>query len=171
MARDVDDWVRDLEGLGQAPRVAPAWPAERRWWPVSLGLGLAAASLLGVWLATSEVPVGLRGGLGTQPVLELRLAVERGGVAVRLGGPCRVGERVFFRLSSSLPARAHVWVEGPEGRELLGVTELEGSPIDLGGSGGLVAYQFDLPGQYLFRASPDGMGVCRDCPTVAVEVR
>src|SRR5687768_13816545 len=133
MSRDVDDWVQDLQGLGQAPRAAPAWPRQRRWWPVSFGVGLAAAGLLGVWLATSETPAGLRGGMGAEPILELRLAVERGGVAVRLSGPCRVGERVFFRLSSSLPARAHVWVEGPSGREMLGVAQLEGGPLDLGG--------------------------------------
>lgn len=171
MARDVDDWVRDLQVLGQAPPQAPAWPAERRWWPWGLTLGLAAACAVGLWFAAARAPVGLRGGLSAQPALELRLAVERGGVAVRLAGPCRVGERVFFRLSSSMPTRVHVWAEGPAGSEPLGVVDLEGGSLDLGSGGGLVAYQFDQAGQYLFHASSDGMGLCHDCPTIPVEVR
>jgi hypothetical protein len=168
--RDVDDWIRDLRGPTAPPEVPP-WPRPaRRLWAIA-GLALAAVLLLAL-LGVPSAERRLRGN-PVAPELDLRLAVDRGGVAIRAteGASCSVGERVFFRLSASVADEASVWVEGPAGRELIGTLAVSPEPRDLGDERGLTSYQFDEPGPYTFRASTEGWGVCRACPSVRVEVR
>ena len=166
--RDVDDWVRDLRGPPTTAR-APAWPSRRRWvWPGVLAV--AATLALAVGLAPAVRP-GTRGSIG-EAAIELRLVVERGGVAVRLpsDGSLHVGERVYFRVSASRATPARVWVEGPTGRrEEIGTIDADPRPRDLADGSGLIAYEFDGVGRYLFRTSTDGS--CRGCPAVTVDVR
>lgn len=164
--RDVDEWIRELRGP-PTTAAAPVWPRERRrWWVPVLALAAAAALIVGLWTAPGA---GTRGGIGA-PTFELRLVVERGGVAVRLpSSPLQVGERVYFRVAASRATEARIWVEGPLGREELGAIPVDVRPRDLSDGAGLTAYEFDVPGTYLFQASEDG--TCHSCPTVAVEVR
>lgn len=162
--RDVDDWIRDLQGPATTAR-PPAWPRRHR--GIVLALAVACALIVGFWQSGRPLTRGATG----DPMVELRLVVERGGVAVRLpsDGVLHVGERVYFRVAASRPTRAVVWVEGPTGREDLATMDADARPRDLSDGSGLIAYEFDGAGRYLFRTSTDGS--CQGCPTVAVEVR
>jgi hypothetical protein len=158
---------------------------------VGLG-GLTVASALGALLLTTlprepEGPIyrgvesmpahrEVLGSPTAPPILDLRIAVERGGTAwpAGQGERHRVGEKVFFRLYSSREAEVLLWVEGPAGAERIGGVGLEaGQAVDLGSGGGMLAYEFEVPGRYTFIASTDGMGRCvmPSCARKSLEVR
>ncbi|MEZ4236998.1 MAG: sigma-70 family RNA polymerase sigma factor [Myxococcota bacterium] len=125
--RDVDALIRDLAGPS-APTAAPAWPAPRRWPVVVTALALAAV-LLAVWARPAATPTA-RGVVGAAVALDLRMVVERGGIAVRVaaGEPLRVGERVLFRVAAEAPTDATLWVVGPRGRERVADVALDAVP-------------------------------------------
>jgi hypothetical protein len=167
--RDVDDLLRDLRPRAPAPMHPPA-PGSRR----SRGLVVvyAVAALAAIVVIAVPAPPTFRGRSG-HATLDLRMTVERGGVAVRASPevPLAVGERVYFRVASEGPGMAHLWVEGPSGREPIAVVEVDAAPRDVGTEKGLTAYRVDEPGTYVFRASVEGVGVCRGCPTIELVAR
>jgi hypothetical protein len=129
-----------------------------------------AAGLLAICVGRPPEP-GLRGFSADRPALDLRRVVERGGVAVRVAGePLHPGERVLFRAAADSPTRAVLWVRGPDGAEAIASVDVDATPRDVGGGGGLAGYRFDRPGRYLFHLSA-AVGQCDDCPTIPVEVR
>jgi hypothetical protein len=164
--REVEDVLRALKGP-EAPRQPPRL-SDRRPWAAGM---LAAAILLGLLVAGREAP-RLRGG-PSEAELDLRVTVERGGVAMRtsLEVPLHVGERVFFRVASSEPATAYVWVDTPSGRVEIASVSVDGGSRDVGSAGGLTAYRIDEPGRYAFRVSTEGPGICHGCPTIELEAR
>jgi hypothetical protein len=169
--RDVDELLRALDSP-EPPAEAPAWPAPRsraRW--LAAGLALAAALLLAL-LASAPSP-SLRGLGADAAELELRMVVERGGVAVRLSPrvPLQVGERVLFRVRSDQPTRAQLWVDGPQGREDIASVEVDAAPRDVGDGSGLIGYRFDGPGRYVFHLAPPQGSCAAPCPALEVEVR
>lgn len=168
--RDVDELLRALDGP-RAPIAAPPWPRRRPRWVYAAGaLAAAAAALVAVGFGGTSLP-GIRGFAGDTPTFDLRMVVERGGVAVRVaGGSLHTGERVLFRAAATSPTLGVVWVEGPRGAESIASVEVDGVPRDVGDGGGLAAYRFDRPGRYVFHLS-SAVGQCVDCPTIPVEVR
>lgn len=176
--REVDDLLRALE-TPEPPERPPAWPEPRPpfwrsahlWLPVSAAL--AAALLL--WIALPHDPqrdVQMRGIEDELPIqLDLRMVVERGGVAVRVssGSALRTGERVLFRVQADRPAEATLWVEGPMGNTAVASPQVGTRPQDVGDRRGLVGYRFDTPGRYVFRLAPTE-GSCQPCPEVEVVV-
>jgi hypothetical protein len=168
--RDVDELLRALDSP-EPPETAPAWPSRSRArWPVA-ALALAATVLVVVWW-TAPAPA-LRGQPDDTVELELKMVVERGGVAVRVSPqlPLQTGERVLFRVRSDRPTPARLWVLGPAGREDIASVEVEPTPRDVGDGRGLTGYRFDGPGRYVFHLAPQE-GRCTDsCPSLALEVR
>jgi len=189
--RDVDELLQALQ-TPPAPREAPAWdaeevrndepvrlPATRTRWPwLAAPLAAAAAVLFAVIIAIQrdDAPDGvlLRGDAGAPPVtVELRLVVDENGRARRVDRGDRLvkGQRVFFRVSASAEATVWVWVDGPEGvqaiDEFLATTE----PMDLRSEDGLIAYELEQSGRYVFAASTGGGRHCESpsCTQIPVE--
>lgn len=193
---DVDDLIRSLQ-TPPAPREAPPWPADegafapaQRPRPASLwthpwlagGLA-AAATLCVVGLIAVRWPTGepesvqrFRGGVADgAPEVDLALVVQKDGTVERLGrdAPVEVGQRVFFRVWATEGADVTLWVEGPQGTELIAEFEADTSPIDVRSAAGLIAYAFDAPGHHVFRASTEGKRECEppSCSEFTLEVR
>jgi hypothetical protein len=173
--RDVEELIRALEGPAPPPG-APAWPRRRPWGSgIAAALALAAAVLLTVWAWAPDDGGPSTRGIdvdGIAPVeLEMRMVVERGGIAVRISpdAPLQVGERVLFRASATRTTPAALWVEGPTGRERIATLQLDPVPRDVGGPRGLVGYRFDAPGRYTFSLSADG-APCKACAATSFEV-
>jgi len=84
--------------------------------------------------------------------LELRAVVERDGVAVRIGddGLAYVGERVYFRAYALVETDVSLVVEGPVRRQTLRRVRALPEGADVRTEGGLLAYEFDVPGAYTF---------------------
>lgn len=172
--RDVDDLLRALQSPSP-PEQAPAWPREPRRSRRSLaiasgGLLLAAAVLLALALGgEGQRP---RGVSEASAVLDLRMVVERGDVAVRIadGATLTVGERVLFRVASAQEGEVRLWVEHDGREETIAVVPASPRASDVGDARGLIGYRFDLPGRYVFHLGPRA-GLCGDCPSLAVEVR
>ena len=166
---DLDEMLRGLH----APAPPVRAPRPRPVWRVGV-LALAAVLLLslGIGLSREDSGLLLRGAPPiAAPSLDLRMAVERGGSALRVseGGTYRVGERVFFRVSAQLPTDALLFVEGPSGRER--ITRLQAGPQaeDVSSDHGLMAYTFDQPGHYVFGLSP--LDAPARGPRIHLEVR
>jgi hypothetical protein len=174
--RDVDELLRALDSP-EPEGEAPAWPAPRRArWPLPALSALSALSALAaallVWWWSSPAPT-LRGLPDDAVELELRMVVERGGVAVRLPRrlPLQTGERVLFRVQADRPTQASLWVEGPSGREDIASPEVGTAPRDVGDDRGLVGYRFDGPGRYVFHLEPQDGSCAGSCPALEVEVQ
>jgi len=171
--RDVDQLISDLRGPDPPPR-APDWPAPRRRWPLVavVGLGAAFAAWLVVARSADEAPTPRSAHVIERSVIDLRMVVERDGVAVRIasGSVLRVGERVWFRATAQPAIESILWVEGPAGRTQAWSGPLGPRPTDLGGADGLIAYRFDRPGRYEFVLSPGPPPPCADCTTRTFEV-
>ena len=103
---------------------------------------------------------------------DLRMVVERGGVAKRVatGTKLRLGERVMFRVSADRATSARLWVEEPTGTAVIVETDAGPVPQDVGDGRGLVGYRFESPGRHVFHLTSGAGGECADCPSVAVEV-
>lgn len=163
--RDIDALIAGIEGPAppaEPPRIRRRRPGP---WLAVAGLALVAGALLVV-----GGPAGprFRGSAAERVQVDLRMSVDRGGVAVRLAPDHEVhtGDRVFFRVTASRETTVAVWVEAPGGLTPIALVEAGPEPTDVGRDGGLVAWRFDGPGRYVFRASHEGMGVCDDCPTI-----
>jgi hypothetical protein len=165
--RDVDDLLRATR-VPEPPASAPPFPRTTRRWPAVLAIAAALTLVVG---AGRQVP-SIRGLMDPVVRVDLQVAVERGGVAVRAvpGGRYRVGERAFFRLDASRRAHVELWVDGPEGHAEIGSIDADGAARDIGDASGLTAWRFDEPGTYVFGATTTGM-ICADgCPRLSVEV-
>ena len=165
----IDAMILGLE-LPPPPARAPR-PARR--WGVPVAVALAAVALLAVG-ASFQVDLDqarLRGTpVETSPDLDLRMAVERASTTMRVtdGGRYHLGERVFFRVSASQSTPAVLWVEGPEGRQIIERLQVGPKVEDVGDAQGLVSYVFDRAGRYTFGLSTLGQ---EDGPRVQLEVR
>jgi len=184
---DVDELIAALE-TPAAPPDPPAWPEEeaaeqgapvvRGPWSirkrtVATVAALAAAGVAALLVlppfAERDETIGFRGDGETAPVeVELKLAVEREGRAERVdeSTTLKVGERVFFRVGTSRDAEVELIAVTPEGEEDLGRFESVTVPADVRTVGGLLAYEFEVPGTYAFHAC----GPAPKCATVVVEV-
>lgn len=165
----LDAMIRGLEL--PPPRARAPRPAPRRF-GVPVALALAAAVLL----AVGASPLGdrdqarLRGtSIEAGPVLDLRMAVERASTTMRVtdGGRYHLGERVFFRVSASRSTSAVLWVEGPDGRQVIERLQVGPTVEDVGDAQGLVSFVFDRAGHYTFGLSSEGQDAG---PRVRLEV-
>jgi hypothetical protein len=195
--RDVEELLMALEPP-PAPERAPAWPVgpassepsrAQAWWrtprrwvlvPVVAGaLGLLAVLLLPPASDPALAPVrqdGLRGEAPPAlPELDLQLAVQRDGLAQRVDpeDQLRLQDRVLFRVSSTTPTTVHLWVEGPAGFEDITAVSVESQPVELRLEEGLLAWELDRAGSYVFVASASARPACTPptCARVALEVR
>lgn len=161
---EMDVLVASLKGP-TPPAHAPPIPRIRRWPFAVAGLGLAVAAGFLFWPGPQTTPRGAAG----QPAFDLRLAVERDGVAYRVsrGETYHVGDTVYFRIAATPVSRAVLQVEGPGGRETVATLRAGPTPEDVQVDGQTVAWRFDAPGTWTFRLS-DGEG---PGTTVDVEVR
>lgn len=171
---DPDDLIRALQSP-DPPAEAPPWPVERRpprlrWWAAA-GAVLAAAGLVLAFGWPTE-PSRARGAEPDPATFDLRMVVERGGVARRVatGAKLRLGERVMFRVSADRPTSARLWVEEPTGTSVIVETDAGPVPRDVGDGRGLVGYRFESPGRHVFHLTSGAGGECADCPSLAVEV-
>jgi hypothetical protein len=129
-------------------------------------VALAATALVALGLPrdppSPDPEPGLRGEAAAGPEIDLRLAVKRGEELQRLhsGGTYAVGDRLYFRLSSPQVRWITLWIDGPEGRVVLGHHEAGPTPSDLRAGEGVLAWSLDRPGTYTVRASAGGMGSC-----------
>lgn len=191
-APSVDALLRALDGprssapapAFEAPAAAPPTPANTpfratlplpraRWQLPSLALGLVGLAAGVALFVSPPAPPTLRGAPAT-PVVDLRMAVDRGGpdaMRVSAGGRYHVGDEVFFRLAVTPAARVRVWVDGPTGRTAIAEVAADASPTDLGSTGGLIAWRFDTPGRYTFTAGAVDDPACDGCAHLDVEVR
>ena len=166
--RDPDDLLRALESP-DPPDEAPPWPVERRsrlGWAVALAAAAVVALFLGV--RAPETPT-TRGADASPPTLDLRMAVERDGVAERVatGAVLRRGERVVFRVAADRETPARLWVEEPGGTSVIVETDAGPVPRDIGDPQGLLGYRFDSPGRHVFHLTgPSG----ERGPAIRVEV-
>jgi hypothetical protein len=176
--------VDKLDRARHAPALAR--PARSRGlWGGAVMLAAAAALILvlrpGVQPETAH-STGLRGVAAVagapegQAGVRLRLAVERSGavVALQRGDVATVGERIYFRVSTTGPARVALWLEGPSGRVQVGEQLVDAAQsIDLQRGSELLVWRFDEPGLYQFWASsaPDGACIPTSCGQQAIEVR
>lgn len=166
----LDAMIRGLE-LPPPPARAPR-PTPQRW-GLPVALALAAAVLLAVGAASlgDRDHARLRGTpTEAAPVLDLRMAVERASTTMRVtdGGRYHLGERVFFRVSANQSTSAVLWVEGPDGRQIIERLQVGPKVEDVGDAHGLVSYVFDRAGRYTFGLSSEGQD---DGPRVRLEVR
>ena len=176
---EIDAWVDSLKGPA-APEHPPdvrRWArTQRRRWIVGSTVGLALAAALLLVLRQGPADTGLRGISGSSPPVHLRVAIEGAGGAerVRHGGTYEVGQIAWFRVEADQPAPVAVWVEGPEGRQILtqGI-RTDAAGRDLSSGEGFVVYEMAEAGRYTFFASAEGLGACADdsCDRVSVEVR
>jgi hypothetical protein len=172
---DIDELIRALDTT-PAPEQAPPWPADPEpWWRASWVLGPALALgtvfLVAIY-ANSQQASDVDGrpalhprGQDLDPVVVLKLAIEREGIALVAapGGVYQQGDRVFFRVSRAQPGEVQLWVDGPSGRQ-----EIAEIPATAAEQQVSAAYEFDGPGTYVFRAATDA-GVPCQAPGCAEE--
>jgi hypothetical protein len=147
-----------LEALGQrqsaSRRVA-------RWVLVPVALA-AVGVVLAVGSSLSQEPeVTLRGSSAAEVPAHLALGVQRvDGVVERLVGPIEVGDRVYFQLSAETTTPVELWVDGPEGRHRLATTTASPTPDTLSVGGGVLYYEVEAEGSYVFQVSSESDGQC-----------
>lgn len=175
--RDIERLLGRLQGPEPEARPAPvpeAWPASR-----SVILAAAAALLVAVgglagWQGHEHYAT-TRGVEDAAVSLDLRMVVERDGQAIRVhsGAEYSVGERAFFRIAASRQADVTLWVEGPDGRQQVGHFAASPELQDLSHGDGLLAWEFDQPGAYVFVLAEGEVDDCEPelCPRVSLEVR
>ena len=173
----LDDYARELRPTeAEVERLSQTLDCARRFhrgrspaqsWELGAALGaLTVAVALLLWVAPDSLGLGPEAGVrGPEtgalapelaPEISLRLAVERAdGSVSRLhpGQPVAMGDRIFFRISSSTPGPLTLWVEGPEGRQRLSrLSPNVAGTVDVPSGNGLMSWRFDAPGAYRFTA-------------------
>jgi hypothetical protein len=171
---DLDTLLRDLRGA-PPPREAPRITRRGRWAPIALAAGvLVAAGGGAAWMLGQGPYVGLRGAAG-ETQLDLRMVMERGGRTQRVSrdGICNIGEQVFFRVAANPSTEVSLWVEGPNGREVIAEIHASPEPIDLQTGRGMVSWEFERAGRHTFVLAPIGDEDClaAACQELSVEVR
>ena len=165
----IDALVRGLRA--DAPPHAPAIPVPLRWRVPALLLAavLLAAVLPGVLQPADPARVGSRGAPVMSAPLDLRMLVERDGVAMRItdGAVAFVGERVYFRGAGPEGARLQLSVTEPHGEVLLKAFDATASGVDVRTEHGLLAYEFEAPGEYIFALGDD----VSTPATIAIRIR
>jgi len=118
-------------------------------------LGRIATLAAGAALGCAGLPQEDRPARPAPGEADLRIVVERHGHARRLaeGEPLALGDRLFFRVSSSRAGAMRVWVEGPAGHEPIAWVAVRPEPVDLRLGNQLVAYELSKPGTHTFYAS------------------
>lgn len=164
-------WVGTVDADPYFEAATAAAPAPGRRWIGVAALGLAAALAL-----VAVVPglldggeVGLRGSEGVVPAhLDLVVRPADGGRSDRFD-PARVyavGDTVYFMVAADQHTPVSLWVEGPEGAELLAQQDAgpDRQPVARSGEGSdVVWYQVDSEGAYHFFAATDGTRSLEDC--------
>jgi len=154
-----DRWVGLVEADSYltAAAATPGRAGTRRVW-VAAGVVLAAAVALLVVLPEpgGDQQVLLRGAASTPPVhLDLFVAPEAGSEVERFDAARDYarGDHVYFQIAADADAAVRVWVEGPEGTDLIGVQDAGVAPARLGREGASAWYRLDQAGRYSFYAS------------------
>ncbi len=174
---DIDALLRRLQGPPPPPR-APRIPGRSFPWRPVLAMAAGVAVAIGGISLLPEPEVLTRGGEDTAPAgvfLDLRMVVERNGQAYRVSrhAPCRVGERLFFRIAADRQVPVVLLVEGPGGREEVARAVASPSATDVRSGSGLAAYVFDRPGTYTFVLTTDPSRACTpgNCTREILEVQ
>jgi hypothetical protein len=173
---DVDQLIGRLQGPEPTQHQAPVpqgYPQGRLILLAAAAVLLIAVGGIGGWRGHQHAT--MRGLEDPDAVLDLRMVVERGGVAVRVheGSQYTVGERVFFRVAASRQAEVQLWVYGPGGMQRIAEAMAVPEAQDLGSGDTLLAWEFDQPGPYRFVLSQGQLSDCTParCPDVTLEVR
>ncbi len=161
---DPINWIKHLEGP-EPPAEAPEWdaqPQHRRWRGPAVGLAVAMAATLLLWVALpTDDGVRLRGDEGAVDIdLRVVALTDAGPQRLRSGQVYATGQNLVFRVGATPAGEVFVWAEGPGGRVELGSFDLEPVAVDLQADGGLLALELAQQGSWTVFTSAVDFGNC-----------